>query len=105
MTDRCEVCGFHVDTETDFDKFDPRAPVIADDYVYHLGCEDGILDNMKQNDTNHGSELWYVAICRNCDQMFAVPTGAWDGASCPHCESDDVVRQSNRVELEAYDVL
>lgn len=43
MTEHCEECGRPVDTETNFSKHDPRAPVYADDYVFHLGCEDGIF--------------------------------------------------------------
>lgn len=41
----CEAdCGEPVDTETNFDKHDPRAPVYADDYVFHLGCEDELFE-------------------------------------------------------------
>lgn len=38
--EECEVCDRPVDTETNFSKHDPRAPVYADNYVYHLGCEE-----------------------------------------------------------------
>lgn len=47
MTRECEVCGEPVDTETDFDKYDPEAPVYGDDYVYHLKCEDGIMEEVR----------------------------------------------------------
>lgn len=41
----CEAeCGEFVDTEANFDKHDPKAPVYADTYVYHLGCEDEIFE-------------------------------------------------------------
>lgn len=40
----CEVCNDPVDTETDFEQYDPQAPVYTDEGAYHLGCEDGMFD-------------------------------------------------------------
>jgi hypothetical protein len=40
-TETCEVCGGGFPDE--YGKFSPRAPVYADEYVYHLGCEDRVF--------------------------------------------------------------
>jgi hypothetical protein len=40
----CKVCDETFPDE--YDKFDPRAPVYADDYVYHLECEGDIYDEV-----------------------------------------------------------
>jgi hypothetical protein len=45
MTEQtCVVCGNTF--PDDHDKFDPHAPVYADDYVYHLACEDEVFDEV-----------------------------------------------------------
>ena len=44
MTDTCVVCGDPIPDE--YDKFDDEAPVYADNYVYHLGCEDAIFEEV-----------------------------------------------------------
>lgn len=47
MTDNaeeCEVCGDPIPNE--YGKHDPKAPVYADDYVYHLGCEDEVYEEV-----------------------------------------------------------
>jgi len=44
MSNDCEVCGDPIPDE--YDKWDSDAPVYADDYVYHKGCEDGVIDEV-----------------------------------------------------------
>ena len=46
LANRCAGCGGRLDYDTDFDKFDPRAPVTGDDLAYHLGCEDEFLEDV-----------------------------------------------------------
>lgn len=41
----CIVCGDPIPDDVD-GKWDPMAPVYADDFVYHLGCEDGVFDSV-----------------------------------------------------------
>jgi len=40
----CVVCGEPIPDE--YGKHDEMAPVYADGYVYHLGCEDGVFDEV-----------------------------------------------------------
>lgn len=42
----CVVCEDPIPEE--YGKYDPKAPVYADGYVYHLGCEDGVFDEIHQ---------------------------------------------------------
>lgn len=42
--EECVVCGEGF--PEDYGKFDPKAPVYADDYVYHLECEDEVFDEV-----------------------------------------------------------
>lgn len=41
MTETCSVCDEAI--PDDYGKFDPRAPVYADEFVYHLGCEEDVF--------------------------------------------------------------
>jgi len=40
----CAVCGDPINP--DAGKFDDSVGVYADDYAYHLGCEDGVFDEV-----------------------------------------------------------
>lgn len=44
MSENCIVCGDPIPNE--YDKYDDKAPVYADNYVYHLGCESGVFDEV-----------------------------------------------------------
>lgn len=48
-TDTCFVCDDEIPYE--YSKWDPKAPVYADDYVYHKGCEDEIFEWYIENDS------------------------------------------------------
>lgn len=44
MSRNCEVCDEPI--PEDYGKHDPKAPVYADGYVYHLGCEGDVFDEV-----------------------------------------------------------
>lgn len=45
MTDDiCTVCGEPF--PEDYRKYDPKAPVYADNYAYHLGCESEVFESV-----------------------------------------------------------
>jgi len=45
MTDEtCKVCGEAFPDE--YGKFDPRAPVFADEFVYHRECEVEVIEKV-----------------------------------------------------------
>jgi hypothetical protein len=44
MSDECAVWGESIPDK--YGKFDPNAPVYADDYVYHKGCEGEVFDGV-----------------------------------------------------------
>lgn len=46
MTETCAVCGEPLDHDADRGKHDEKAIVYADDYAYHLGCEDEIFEDV-----------------------------------------------------------
>lgn len=42
----CEVCGEELAPDVDRNKYDPESVVYADEYAYHLGCEDELFDEV-----------------------------------------------------------
>lgn len=40
----CTVCGDGFVDRDSIGMFDERQKVVADDYAYHLGCRDGVID-------------------------------------------------------------
>ena len=46
MKENCGGCGEPLDHDAEREQYDEKAIVYADDYAYHLGCEDQVFEEV-----------------------------------------------------------